>query len=280
MTEDPPVTDGDDPFEPVVRKAQLDPEVTKLRQIAAAEAAALNAIVEPLLDRHIEAYAAAVDSLEFTHVAIADKTDIDLGADTRWTATWELTGRCISICRVLLHDLRGGFGGEAIGTLRALHEATMLLGAVAFHGDRRTARRWLEGKYIPYKEATAVVGKQNELARTRMEEAGIPDDGTDVVKLGQQIYGMMSEGAHHRRAALEENLAPRLRQYAYGGPHPSAHVRAGNVSYCGHFLEEVVIVVGSAFADILGPEYYKSGVQPILNSLRDVRERAPIEDGP
>ena len=65
-------------------------------------------------------------------------------------------GRCLAVSRVLLHDLQGGFASEAVGTLRALHEAVQLLAALAFHLEDDAARRWLAGEWIRPKEARAI----------------------------------------------------------------------------------------------------------------------------
>lgn len=70
------------------------------------------------IDAHLNAYDGVIDALITTHKAIADRTDLEIGADTRWSAMWELAGRCLAVSRVVLHDLRGGFASEADGSLR------------------------------------------------------------------------------------------------------------------------------------------------------------------
>lgn len=103
-------------LEPPIHERQLPDEVAALRQIADAHAAELDAAIQPLIERHIAVYQSAVDALIETHRALADETDMEMAAPTRWAATWEMSGRCLAISNALLHDLRGKFASEAIGT--------------------------------------------------------------------------------------------------------------------------------------------------------------------
>jgi len=98
----------------------LPADAAELREQVAAEHQALDAVLQPPIDAHIDALAAEVDQLIEAHRVVADETDIELRAETRWSAIWELSGRCLAICRVVLHDLRGGFTSEAVGSMRSL----------------------------------------------------------------------------------------------------------------------------------------------------------------
>ncbi len=177
-----------------------------------------------------------------------------------------MSGRCLAISNVLLHDLRGGNASEAIGSLRALHEASQLLSALSFHEEEEVVRRWLAGEFIRPREAREVQRRKQALALQRMAEAGIEPEGGDVVELGQEIYSTLSEGSHHQRSVMAESMAPALRRFAYG-PHPDARNRASHVDYAGELLEEVIIIVGDAFADILGRDFYGQQVGPLQEAL-------------
>ena len=72
---------------------------------------------------------------------------------------------------------------------------------------------------------------------------------------------MLSEGTHHQRSVMAESMAPVLRRFTYG-PHLDARNRASYVDYAGELLEEVIIVVGDAFADILGRDLRPAGPSP------------------
>ena len=95
-----------------------------------------------------------------------------------------------------------------------------------------------------------------------MAEAGIKPEGGDIVELGKDVYSHMSKSAHHQRAGFLESRSVPLRRFAYG-PHPDPTVRAGWVDYGGELLEEVVLVVGDAFDDMVGDDYMREYVRPL-----------------
>jgi hypothetical protein len=267
----------ENPFEPQLGRRDLPAETIRLRDLADEQMALITVEIQEGIDAHLAAYRHVVDSLIHTHEEIAERSDIDLEAETRWVATWELSGRCLAVSRVLLHDLQGGFAAEAVGTLRALHEAVQLLSALAFHLEDDAARCWLAGEWIRPKDARKIQGRKQELALERMAEAGIEPEGGDIMALGQEIYSHMSESAHHQRGGFRESVAVALRRFAYG-PHPDPTVRAAWVDYAGELLEEVTLVVGDAFADMVGREYMLEYVRPLQASLVAVRESYPLSD--
>jgi hypothetical protein len=269
--------DSPNDLEPQIHARQLPAEVAELRLISEAQTAHFAAELRPRTEMHLAVYQDAVDALIAAHRALADDTDIEIGADTRWSAIWEMSGRCLAISNVLLHDLRGGFASEAIGTLRALHEASQLLSALSFHEEEEVVQRWLAGEFIRPREARDVQRRKQDLALRRMAEAGIKPEGGDVAELGREIYSALSEGSHHQRSVMTESMAPALRQFAYG-PHADERNRATQVDYAGELLEEVIMVVGDAFADILGREFYVQRVRPLQAALARVREEAPLSD--
>ncbi len=264
-------------LEPPISVRLLPSEIAGLREIADAQAAHFDAELQPLIDRHIAVYQEVVDALIVEHRALADDTDIELGTNTRWAAMWGMSGRCLAISNILLHDLRGGFASEAIGTLRSLHEASQLLWELSYHEEEDVVRRWLGGEYIRPVTARAVQRCTQELANERMAKAGVEPEGGDIAELGSQIYDHLSKGSHHRRSAMAESMAPALRRFAYG-PHPDARKRGSYVDYAGELLEEVIIIVGDAFADIRGRDFYAEQVRPLQEALVRVRKEAPLSE--
>jgi hypothetical protein len=264
-------------IEPELQRRQLPGDVARLREAARAEQAMMDAIFRPAIEAHLEVYERVIGSLITTHRAIADDTDLEIRGDTRWSAIWELAGRCLAIARVVLHDLRGGFASEAAGSLRALHEAVQLLSALAFHEEEDAVRRWLAGEYVPPRDAREIQGRQQALALERMREAGIEPEGGDVVQLGRDIYSSMSEMAHHQRGGFLESISEELREFAYG-PHPDARTRGSHVDFAGELLEEVLLVVGDAFADILDREYYREIVPPLQAELERIRRQFRLNE--
>lgn len=265
-------------LEPEVHASELAEDVAERRRAVAEEHAALDAIYQPLIDAHIAAYADAVDEVIHAHRNLADRTDLDIRAETRWSAIWELSGRCLAICRVVTHDLRGGFTSEADGTLRTLYEATILLGAVAFHEERDAVRRWLADEdedWVRPRQARAVMERKEALARERMAEAGVEPEGGGLTEIGGEIYDMLSRPAHHRRGGFPEMVSADLREFTYG-PHPNAEVRARHVSYAGELIETALIVVVDAIGDIIGREYVRDVLPRIQGQLERVRQDAPL----
>jgi hypothetical protein len=263
-------------LEPEVRPRELPEDVAELRRAAAEEHAALDGIYQPMIEAHIAAYADAVDLVIHAHRNLADRTDLNIRADTRWSAIWELSGRCLAICRVVLHDLRGGFTSEAVGTLRTLYEATILLGALAFHEEEEVLLRWLaDADGVRPREARAVMERMEALARERMAEDGVEPEGRGLTEMGGEIYDLLSQPAHHRRGGFPETVSVELREFTYG-PHPNAEVRAHYVSYAGELIETALIVVVDSIGGIIGREYVRDVLPRIQESLEQVRERAPL----
>jgi hypothetical protein len=82
---------------------------------------------EKSIDVHIAAHRQALDFLEETHQWIADHYDLDLMADTRPAAAWQMAGRCIGIARLICDALALGYTAEVLHLARALHEADGLV---------------------------------------------------------------------------------------------------------------------------------------------------------
>src|SRR4051812_48141211 len=189
-------------LEPEMSRRPSSEEVLARRSQADHEFGNLDRELQPRIDAHVAAYSEAVEVLVTTHARIASETDIEIGADTRWSALWELSGRCLSECRLLVHALRGGFSVEASSNERAVFEALYLLSAIAFDDD--VTRSWLRGEYVRPKRARAVMKKREVLARKRMVEAGLDPSG-DVTSSGEWLYDQFSRSAHHRRGPITQS---------------------------------------------------------------------------
>jgi hypothetical protein len=253
----------------------LPQDVLELRGRVAEEHRELDAMLQPRLDAHVATLAASVDEVIRTHRNIADHSDIEIRSDTRWSAVWEMSGRCLAICRVVVHDLRGGFTSEAVGSVRTLFEATTILGAVAFHEEEDLLRRWLAGEWIREREAREVVGRKEELGRARMREAGIEPEGRPVTETGGEIYDLLSRPAHNRRGGFPETVSVDLREFTYG-PHPNAEVRAHHVEYASQLIETALLVVIDSFGDIIGRDYVREALPRLQTRLERVRREFPL----
>jgi hypothetical protein len=259
-------------LEPPLEKAALPARVEARRTEAATEFAQLGQEIEPSIQAHIDAYEQAVEILAHAHADIADGTDIVIGAQTRWSAIWELAGRCLSECRLLVYALRGGFTVEASSNVRAVFEAMHLLSAVAW--DDAIAVRWLNGDDIRPNKARAALVKRESVARTRMKEIGIEPMGS-IKSSGEWLYRYFSDSAHHRRGPIIKSTSLERRQFDYG-PHPDPRVRAREVSGIGHTIETALIMVSFGLADIVG----RDGIEYVLaeqaEKLEQVRQQYPL----
>jgi len=208
------------------------------------------------------------------HKFIGDSTDLEIGADTRWSAIWELSGRCLAICRVVLHDFRGGFTSEAIGSVRTLFEAAELLAAIAYHEEENALRRWLDREFIRPKTAREVVGRKEILAKQRMREAGIEPEGRGATEVSYELYDDLSKPAHNMRGGFPEAVSVPLREFTYG-PHPNAEVRAHHLNYAEQFIEMTLIVVIVSLGDIVNRE--RDEVWADIGAMKERLERVRAE---
>jgi hypothetical protein len=261
-------------LEPDVQPQDLAREIKELRERVAEEHRRLDADLQPHIDAHIEAHANEVDRVIALHKFIGDSTDLEIGADTRWSAIWELSGRCLAICRVVLNDFRAGFTSEAIGSVRTLFEAAELLTAIAYHEEENALRRWLDGEFIRPKTAREVVGRKETLARQRMKEAGMEPEGRAVSEVSYELYDDLSKPAHNMRGGFPEAVSVLLREFTYG-PHPNAEVRAHHLSYAEQFIETTLIVVIVSLSDIMNRE--REQVWADIGAMKERLERVRVK---
>ncbi len=264
-------------LEPEIHPADVPDEVARLRIAADAEHAIAEAYWGPRIEAHLAVYTGVIDRLVEHHREIADRTDLVIGADTRWSAMWEMGGRCLSTARVLLHDLRAGFCSESDGTLRSLHEAVQLLSALSSHLEEDAVRRWLAGEWVRPGEVRQIQERHHAFAVERMREAEIEPEPGNFAELGKEIYSAMSSSSHHERGGFPESISVALRRFAYG-PHPDPERRAGHLAFAGELLEEVLLVVGAAFRDIFGGNYYGDVVRPLQERFERIRAEQPLPE--
>jgi hypothetical protein len=256
----------------------LSAEIVNRRLASAAQDMEEAAGIQPRIEGHLRVYEDAIDALIAEHQRLVERSDLDLEATTRWVAVWELSGRCLGICKLIVYEMRGGFTSEAVGTMRTLHEAVHLLSAAAFAEEEDIARRWLAGDYVRPKEARDAMSRQAAYAQDLMRQAGVePEAGTPIDELATQIYDVLSRPAHHRRGGFNESISRAMRLFVYG-PHPNPQTRAVHVAYAGELLEEAVITVGGALGSIFGPSYFRDQVKPLVEGFEHVRNLMPLPD--
>src|SRR2546429_2080067 len=80
---------------PIVAPIELSPEVRAAREEADAQSAQLAEAINPRIEGHLVTYRTMLDTLIEAHRSIGDTMDFGLGGRTRWTAVWEVSGRCL-----------------------------------------------------------------------------------------------------------------------------------------------------------------------------------------
>ena len=292
-------------FEPDVRRSSLPESVVERRLQNSLHYEQQEERLRESIYAHLTAYQTAVEELIRGHSMLANETDIDLRAETRWVALWELSGRCISLAHALLVELRNGLTAQVSGTSRLMFEAVSLLEAFTVAPDD-LVRQWLDGKHVPQRKAREQL---NQLAE---EGAGIEDDhqfqalaaairadpryrarAAEQKKQGAPASGGVADlltfvssaeyqelsharGGHNDRPGLRDSVDPELRLFHYG-PHPDPEVRAVYVQQAGHDIERVVIVVGYTLSRFFfGPAYQENRIHTLQRALRTVREERPL----
>jgi hypothetical protein len=265
-------------LEPGIRgDLQLPDEVVRLREDAEEVDKRRLEVLHPRIDGHLHTYETITETLAKEHQRIAEAMDFGLGAETRWTAVWEMSGRCIALCNCAIAQLRAGFGAEVVPTLRAIHEAGQLLSVLAGPDEWDVLKKWLTDGYISAAKARAAEDRINKPVIAELKKLGIELHGNPEPKdLGKQIYDVLSKPAHNMRIALRESLSVPLRRYSYG-PHPDPTFRAVNVEYTGQLLEEITMRVGGALGiRFLGKEWYDGTVKPLVAALEAIRREMPL----
>jgi hypothetical protein len=262
-------------LEPEIGQRPLPEEVEELRAAYLATLPALDEVFLPRIDGHILALDQAIHRLTDLHAAVIDRSDIDLAAETRWAALWELSGRCLALANLLLAELRLGYTAETVGTIRVLDEAYHLLHAVAADNEGELTRRWLRGETVMPRDARAVMDAEQVEVGRALAEQGVELAG-DVADLAGEIYGPLSKGAHNARPGFKESFSRPLRQFNYG-PHPDPRQRAVYVDYASELIEGVVISVGSALARFFGGDWYRETIPPMQQELEAIRQALPID---
>jgi hypothetical protein len=262
-------------LEPQIRQQPLDAEVAARRSSYEASLLALNATFLPRIEGHLLVLQDAVDGITALHRTVVDESDLDLDADTRWVALWEVAGRCLALANLLLAEIRLGFTAETHGTIRVLDEANQLLHALAVDEDGATLRRWLDGETVMPRDARPLVEAEQRAVEPELSARGI-EVGVDIVALGKEVYGHLSKGAHNARPGFSESVSRPLRTFNYG-PHPDPRQRATYVDYASELVEGTLIQVGNALARVYGGDWYRYTVPPIQAGLEAVRQALPID---
>ncbi|MGH2893947.1 MAG: hypothetical protein ACRDPM_11890, partial [Solirubrobacteraceae bacterium] len=287
-----PADDGLDVF---VMGRQLPEEIKRRRWIRNAANERVEKLLQPRIDAHIQSYGLALDKVDDAHRAIADKTELDLACNTRQAAAWIVSGRCIAYARAVVTLVGAGFGAESAVEMRAMHEATRLLGALGDHEEPDLLRRWLrdaDKEWVRPWETRAAQERLHGRTRASLEAArdeahatGDPTrageieaalaaeemaEGETIASAALQIYDVLSRVAHTRRSGTSDSVSVGLRTMATG-PHPDPAIRGSYVDYAGRIIEEVLLTVGEVLGRFYPDGWFTENMKPLIHDLHELR---------
>jgi hypothetical protein len=295
-----------DDLEPSIHARSLPEEVSRRRALAERYYERAWPMVKPRIEAHLATYSLAVDALAGAHRRVAEETDLDLTASTRWTAVWEMSGRCLALAYALLTQLRAGHCGEALATARTLHEADRLLDVASWKDAKSPGmmtsqsshsstppppaapsilqtddllRRWLvddDKTWVRPKQVRSALDNLERRIGKEMQSAGHqPPPAT--LPMSQTLYDRLSRAGHNRRGAVRgDAVSVELRLMVYG-PHPDPVVRGVYVFWGGAMIEESVLAVGAALMHFYGGEFFRGEVAPLRDAIQAIRKTMPLD---
>jgi hypothetical protein len=226
----------------------------------------------PPIDAHVDAVLAncriALNALAAQHAFLADHTDLDFDADTRWAARWRLAGAAIAYANALVDLSDRGHVDTALPTSRTLHATLGVLGVVNDDAERTILRRWLDDQEVQPKKVRAAAERQAQRVAADAAQHGVELDVTRVKDMMEQMYGTLSDVSHVRRSGIR-SLASAPLQRAIYGRHPDPSPRAAGAASTVLSVEATIIGVVDVLAAFYGGTYYATVIKPIQDGLMD-----------
>jgi signal transduction histidine kinase len=257
-----------------VASAAMPPDAEAERRRFAEINAGNEAIINPRIDAHLEAYRAALNDLRQIHMAVAEKTDLDLAGDTRQAAGWQVAGRVIGLLDAAVVLAHFGLASEVAPTLRSVHEGNQLLRTLISHRETSILEDWLKGHHIKPSRVLRAEDRFQKAVAAEMEDAGVepPRRTRDYMAA---LYEFLSEMSHVRRSRVAEIVSVEQRLMPTG-PHPDARLRGTFVYYTGVHLMDSTAVVGFALGTSLG-DWAVLRTQDAFQALSRLIEEIPLD---
>lgn len=253
---------------------RLPPDVVRARREFAESNRKNEKVLAPRIEAHLTGYEAALTELEAIHVQIGDLGDFALDGETRQAASWAVSGRVIGLLNAALSLARGGFASEMVPVLRAAHEATELLGALAMHRDTAILRDWLQDRHIRVTRVRTAHDRNQKAIAAEMRNMGQEPPGRTRAFM-DAIYEDLSELSHVKRSRILEIGALEARQMPTNG-HPAATIRAYYIYLLGIHVMHAVSVVGFGLGISRGDDAVIR-TQRTLALLQELVKKIPID---
>jgi hypothetical protein len=256
------------------RPADLPSEVVEARKRSEAEEAALLERLRPELDAAIKTARDALDWLERSHAAVADRSDVSLSADK--AAAHRRSGspaprRSDSAARSSTW-WRSAATPRRIPTYRAIFELLGLIGVLGDVHEDEFLAEWLANKEIKQWKVRQAAKRESDRVREQLKADGCPVVVADAEQLMKRLYAPLSDSSHGRREAVRPYISETLRQAATGA-HPSALERLVTAEGSLLLLEDLVQVVGDALAFLYGGTFFADHVEPLQETVASAMRR-------
>lgn len=235
-------------------------------------------VYESRIDAHIKFHRGVLDYLTNMHQWVADTYDFDIAANTRLVGLWEMAGRCLGIAKLILDSLEMGYTAEVLHLGRAVHEANRLLNVFHMQGEDDLVRRWLDGEYVSPGECRQAEERFDMFLAEEMKRRGHEPIGVERGELSRDMYGKLSEAAHHRRKWTQDVVFVEERAM-FTGPTSDYYRRAATVSSLILVVEETVIGVGDAISQVVPDrDWYSTSVKPLIETFAILRVTQPLPE--
>ncbi|MBS1870284.1 MAG: hypothetical protein JSS99_11540 [Actinobacteria bacterium] len=237
-----------DNLAPFFADAELSGETVRARRAAEDLFEETRHHVQTSIEGRLAAYRSVLDDLgELLRIPL-DTSVLDLTADTRWTAVWQVSARTISMTYGLLAQIEAGLGEECFATARAIHEANLLIQVFVDPEETSLLRQWLRD--VPPKPSTIrkAIERSDRRENARRQTAG--EEGFDSRReLLEALYRGLSSSAHLQRSSTQRGVSVTRRTLVVG-PDPDWGVRAYHTVWAGAVVWEVVnyVMLGQTVA--------------------------------
>lgn len=270
MKNDANSEDDRDQLDPVLCQRELPKEVQEARDRRAADAEAERAFYEPRIREHLEFHRGVITYLDGVQQWIADTYDFDLAGDTRPAAVWQMSGRILGSCHMIIDNLEMGYTSEVVNSGRSVHEANRLLEVFLMPKEKDLLRRWMDDQNIPAVTLRKAERRYQKEVVKLMKAQGLEANFPSTDELSGQIYGKLSGSSHHRRTWVEDNVIKSERRMIKGRTDVWIRRAATTDALLG-VVEESVIIVADAFALFNETGWYEKQIVPLINAIRNLR---------
>lgn len=157
--------------------------------------------------------------------------------------------------------------------VRSMHEANRLLDAFLDEDEGMILSRWLNDEQVRPEDARKTTNDTSLRDLERIKAAGVEITPIDILGVSQEIYRVLSSGAHNQRSSVYLDYSPALRRYSY--TLDDVREVAGHAVGVAAVVEEAVIAVSKALWHFVPGFEFSRDVKPQIDTLH--RLRADVE---